>query len=670
MQKSKLCLAVVSALACLAGPPLLAGAAAAPAPAEVDGLVAILKSDAGQKEKADACRELARMGAKEAVPALAALLADEKLSHMARYGLETIPDPSVDKALLDALAQLQGRPLVGVISSLGVRHCAAAVKPLTARLRDADADVAEAAARALGSIATAAAVQALEGALPNVPANQKLAFCEGLLRCAEALTAQGKDRQAMAIYDRLRALEAPHQVRSAALRGAILLRGDRGVPLLVETLHTPDFSLFAAAMRISLELRGTGRLGQDAQATRDNVTLALADELPKLPAERQVLLAQTLGNGRNARALPALSQAARKGEPAVRVAALRALGELGSPAALPALLELIGDSDRAVAQAAQEAITGLQGKGADAAVLELLACPEPDLRLTALDLIARRRMASAVPRLLKAASDADAAVRVSALKKLGGLAGLDQLPALLDLLAKAKRAEDLEAAEDALNTLCVKAAAPAACAEKLAAAFPQAETAQKCALLRVLAAVGGASALKCVRGAVNDPAPEVRGAALRALASWSTPEAAPDLLELARAAGDATEKAICLRGYLGFAGRSETPADQRLAMCREAAVLAQNADEKKLLLAALGGIQSLDAITFIQPYLNDDATREEAARATVGIAEKFLQGAEAAKSAPKLVEPLEAAARATQNADLATRAKGLLEQARQKTSGK
>ena len=42
-------------------------------------LIAVLKSDAKQKEKADACRQLAVAGTKEAVPFLAALLGDEKL---------------------------------------------------------------------------------------------------------------------------------------------------------------------------------------------------------------------------------------------------------------------------------------------------------------------------------------------------------------------------------------------------------------------------------------------------------------------------------------------------------------------------------------------------------------------------------------------------------------
>ncbi|MGB0070790.1 MAG: hypothetical protein WBQ11_22425, partial [Isosphaeraceae bacterium] len=56
-------------------------------------LIAVLKSDAPRKAKADACRELARVGTRESVAPLAALLCNEELSHMARYGLEPIPDP-------------------------------------------------------------------------------------------------------------------------------------------------------------------------------------------------------------------------------------------------------------------------------------------------------------------------------------------------------------------------------------------------------------------------------------------------------------------------------------------------------------------------------------------------------------------------------------------------
>jgi len=85
-------------------------------------LIAVLKSDAPRKAKADACRELARVGTRESVAPLAALLCNEELSHMARYGLEPIPDPAVDTELRDTLEKVKGRLLVGVIGSIGVRR--------------------------------------------------------------------------------------------------------------------------------------------------------------------------------------------------------------------------------------------------------------------------------------------------------------------------------------------------------------------------------------------------------------------------------------------------------------------------------------------------------------------------------------------------------------------
>ena len=81
-------------------------------------LLAVLRSNASVREKSTACRLLAQVATKEAVPVLAELLADEKLSHMARYALETIQDPSVDETLRQALGTVQGRPRLGVIGSL------------------------------------------------------------------------------------------------------------------------------------------------------------------------------------------------------------------------------------------------------------------------------------------------------------------------------------------------------------------------------------------------------------------------------------------------------------------------------------------------------------------------------------------------------------------------
>jgi HEAT repeat protein len=621
---------------------------------ETEGsLIAILKSDASVEQKASACRQLATTGGKDAVAPLAALLADEKLSHMARYALETIPDPAVDDALRDALGKLSGRPLVGVIGSIGVRRDAKAVEALAARLHDNDADVAQAAARALGRIATPPAAKALDGALVDASAANQLAVCEGLFRCAESFQAGGHRDQAIAIYDRLRIMSLPHQARAGAVRGAILARRDQGLPLIREYLQHSDYHLFAAAVATSIGVRGK------------DVTIALASELSRLSADRQVLVIGALGKRRDVVGLPSLITLTRAGEKPVRLAAIRAAAEIGDVSAAPIFVELMADADREIAKLASESVASLRGKEIDAAVLAMLDSGQPQRRLAALELIGRRRMTACVPNLLKASGDADGQVRLTAIRQLGELAGMAELPALLELLMRSN-GQDLEAAEQAVASVCQKSEQPEACEAKLVALISQAQPPKKIALLRVLGMIGGAESLKAVRAAAKDPGAEteLRAAAIRVLGAWKTSDAAGDLLAAAKSATSETEKLLALRGYLGIASRSDLPADQRLAMCKQASSLVQRVEEKRMLLAALAAVPSGDSLALVTPYLDDAASKEEACTTAVGIAEELLKRKISAKGAQLVVESMKKASRVTGDSNLANRAKALLEKAR------
>ena len=86
----------------------------------------------------NACRRLAALGGRESIAPLAALLADQELSHAARLGLEAIPDPAAGEALRTALPGLTGMPLVGAIQSLAARREAGAVADLGRYLADRD----------------------------------------------------------------------------------------------------------------------------------------------------------------------------------------------------------------------------------------------------------------------------------------------------------------------------------------------------------------------------------------------------------------------------------------------------------------------------------------------------------------------------------------------------
>src|SRR5436305_9442994 len=77
-------------------------------------LIAVLRSDAPEAEKALACKHLSVYGSSEAVSDLAKLLSNERLASWARIALEAIPGTAVDEALRKATDSLQGKLLVGV----------------------------------------------------------------------------------------------------------------------------------------------------------------------------------------------------------------------------------------------------------------------------------------------------------------------------------------------------------------------------------------------------------------------------------------------------------------------------------------------------------------------------------------------------------------------------
>jgi len=139
--------------------------------------------------KAFFCKQLAMIGTREQVPIVAPLLADERTATMARFALERIPGPQAAAALREALPKLNGRLKVGVINSIGDRADTAAVDALVPLLKDADPEIASAAAAALGKIGGDEATGALERVLGEATGERRAVAAEANLRCADrALT--------------------------------------------------------------------------------------------------------------------------------------------------------------------------------------------------------------------------------------------------------------------------------------------------------------------------------------------------------------------------------------------------------------------------------------------------------------------------------------------------
>ncbi len=190
-------------------------------------LAAVLGTDATGAAKDFVCRKLSLIGSAQSVPALAPLLTDEKLSHMARYALERMSCPESVKAMRGALQNTSGRVKVGVINSLGVRRDAEAVGPLSALLADSLEEVASAAAAALGSIGTSQTAKILGDFQKKAPEGLRLAAADAYLVCAERRLADGKKAEAMLIYKSLAKPDQPKHVRLAAMRGLLAATGKK-----------------------------------------------------------------------------------------------------------------------------------------------------------------------------------------------------------------------------------------------------------------------------------------------------------------------------------------------------------------------------------------------------------------------------------------------------------
>jgi hypothetical protein len=145
----------------------------------------------------------------------------------------------------------------------------------------------------------------------------------------------------------------------------------------------------------------------------------------------------------------------------------------------------------------------------------------------------------------------------------------------------------------------------------------------KAILVRVLAVVGGDAALAAVRRGTADADAQVKDAALRALADWPDPAAAPDLLAQLRTGASDAPRAVAFRGVVRMAREMEGPPEPRLKLLSEAYAVARSADERKQIIGALGDIPALNALRLAARSLDDPALADEAGAAVVKIAAKL-----------------------------------------------
>jgi HEAT repeat protein len=557
------------------------------------------------------CRQLVVVGTEAAVPELAKLLTDPESSHMGRYALARIPGQAADAALLAALARVDDKLKIGMVNSLGMRGCREAADKIAALLNSSHEDLVIAALVALGRIDSEAAVAAVAQARGTVPAKLKPAATDAYLNCAARMVKQGRADAAVAIYKQLLAPHEAPMCRVAALTGLVAAQPDQSAALAIAALNDKDAKMRGVAVSTLRAIPGEG------------VTKAIVAALASQSEDGQVMLLSLLADRGDRSALPAVVKAVSAAAPAVRLAALGACAVLGDDSVVPLLLERAAAAQEAAEQqAAHASLRLLRGPGISATVARLLAAEAPRVRVEAARALAARGATDQLPALLRAAEDQTPAASSEALKSLRTLATVEHLPVLLKLLVGAK---DGAVRGEAENTVVMIAkAAPEnshPVAPVIAAVAEAKDTVVRASLVRVLGRIGAAAAIPTLYSAVKEAAPEVKDAAIRALADWPTGEPAKVLLGIATdAAAAPVHRVLSLRGYVNLIAKQPDVSDvQILADYNKALELAGRVEEKQLVLSKLALVRDRRALEMVQRLAADPALKQSAEAALENI---------------------------------------------------
>lgn len=540
-------------------------------------------------------RMLGLFGGEESVPALAGLLGDSdaELRDAARRALQANPSPKASDALRAALGSAKDAVTIrGLLDGLAYRRDAGAVDAIAKRSTDPNPEIASAAILALGKIGDARAVAALVAAKGRAPEATKRAID------AAILDAPGADAKILGPM----ADGGDPTIRSGAL--ARLMQADPAAAKVkvIAAIKDRDADVAAAAIRLGID-------SQDAALRKSAI-----DAIPALAPGLQATAATIVGETGAKEAVPALKALVKSGDGAVRIAAITALGKAGAADATEPLLDRLANGDKEEQSAAERSLAVMRDPALDARLFQSAKAGSDPMALAAVRALASRNPAGTSAALGELARASDPSVRDAALDGLKAVGTATELKPLLEIVATSGDAKARARAQAAAGAIASRSPDPSAALEAIRAAMARAiSPANRAELVGMLAAAPSPAALDEAVRAFADPDQGVRDAAIRTLAAWPEFSAGQPLLEIAREApSDAKHYVLAMRGIAKILGIDGPSGKQRIALAKDALAAAKRPDEKRLIIAALGSMKAGEAGKLLEELSGDPDVGAEA----------------------------------------------------------
>jgi len=542
-----------------------------------------------------ACRMLRRIGTEDSVPALEKLLADEKLSHMARFALQGIPSTKVDVVLRKALKELDGDLRIGVIGTIAQRGDTRAVGQIAKWLESGNLNLSRTAIKALGRIGGQRAANALSKA--NVASELKTLRDDSVLLCADALIAKGK-----AIYQKMTNTDYPVTTRLAGYRETIQLDNGQALTIIKSLLKDTELKLKQAAVGPFFAL-----------VPGSNATLAIMDEFSTYDDATKTMVLQALAMRGDDSAVPAIVDAINSEDGTVKVAAINALGVLGCAAHVEMLAKIASDEGDIGAAAAKSILT-LSGSDVDQTIIELLKNGESSIQAALIKSLIARKSDGAINVLLKRSLDDDSVVRKASINGFKSVAQVQDIPNMLKLIPKLNNQGEIRSIESSILSVAEQVEDSAGVTRYLINESNDASANLRVSVMRLLSKFGGDNAgLVVVKALKSDSAKDVNKAAFKALTNW--PDASPiaTLLSLFKESSNTNQRQLALTGYLRMIDLTKNESiTKTIERYQTGMDEASNNAEKQLIIKAISYRANVPVLEFLESCLKNQDIKDNA----------------------------------------------------------
>jgi len=577
----------------------------------VSGLLKGLEAPLDAEVKTFLISELQIAGRAEIVQPLSPLLGDPELCGPAAKAMVVVGTPEAEDALFKAFFPVSTKTAGPLIKALGELRSRRSIPVLRPYASSSEEILREAALDALANIGDPESRPVLETIAVAASPYERAKAARRFLLYAQRLWESGEtDKSAFLCRRFLDNLQLPEEaaIRASALSLLAKIRGEDILDDLLEYAGNPEREIRQKALELADSVPG------------EETTRRWLERMAQVQSEARADLIAMLGRRGDKISFPVVREEIKSGDKSVRLEAVAAAVKLGGAEVFADVWPLIQTEDEDQVRVVKQALLDFPSAIAVPKAVEILDKVPDAARVALIELLAERKAADPAKVVLAQALSQNDAVRKAALTALESLAGSEDLPRLTGLLLKTSAVPEITLIQNALVSAANRIVDPEKRADVILAALKKAPAPKRADLIKPLARIGGAKALRVVVAETKSKEARAQAAAVYALANWTDQGAIAELFTLAGSTSDKKTRYLALQGIGRLAVDPSNSADRMLAFVTRALEIATEPVEKNLAISFLAAIRTAEALKAAVSYLDQPAYQGKAAQSVVRLA--------------------------------------------------